>query len=168
MKKYKYVVLQDINADKRDTSRRGRNFGPATTQTVTDPSLPPDITVNTTEMTPAQASDELRNPNTLDIARNIPLKLIDPWTGLLEEQGDANADGVTWGIEAVGADSSQIGASDVTVAVLDTGIDSSHPAFSRPELEIVEMNFTNDPDGDSDGHGTHLSLIHISEPTRPY
>ena len=59
------------------------------------------------------------------------------------------------GIEAVKAHSSSFNGQGVSVAVLDTGIDRTHPAFQG--VNIVERNFTVHPDGDQDGHGTHCA-----------
>ena len=51
----------------------------------------------------------------------------------------------------------------MTVAVINSGIERSHPAFARmPQDAIVEMDFTMKPNGelgggDSNGHGTHCA-----------
>ena len=60
-----------------------------------------------------------------------------------------------WGIHAVGADTSSWSGDGVRVAVLDTGIDASHPAFDG--VELVQRNFTGESDEDLDGHGTHCA-----------
>jgi hypothetical protein len=47
---------------------------------------------------------------------------------------------------------------DVTLAVLDTGIDLSHPAFTRVSTEDY-VNFIDTDHGDTQGHGTHVASI---------
>jgi subtilisin family serine protease len=41
------------------------------------------------------------------------------------------------------------------VAVLDTGIDAAHPAFTG--VTLVQQDFTNEGNGDQHGHGTHCA-----------
>jgi subtilisin family serine protease len=58
----------------------------------------------------------------------------------------------------VGATTSPFTGSGVTVAILDTGIDKNHPAFS--DVEIIGRNFTSgDPldFSDTNSHGTHCA-----------
>ena len=51
---------------------------------------------------------------------------------------------------------------ELTVTVKDTGI-------GIPNIpQAMEPMFTTDPEGERSGMGFSLSLIHISEPTRPY
>jgi subtilisin family serine protease len=61
----------------------------------------------------------------------------------------------SWGIKAVKADTSPFSGAGVTVAVLDTGIDASHPAFLG--VNIVQKDFTGTGNGDGNGHGTHCA-----------
>ncbi len=63
----------------------------------------------------------------------------------------------SWSIAAVGADRSKFTGADVSVAVLDTGIDAGHPAFR--DVDLVRRDFTGLGHGDSDGHGTHCAGI---------
>jgi subtilisin family serine protease len=65
------------------------------------------------------------------------------------------AAGSSWGIAAVGADTSPFTGAGVVVAVLDTGIDASHPAFAG--VNLVQQDFTGEGNGDQHGHGTHCA-----------
>lgn len=112
----------------------------------------------------------------LAAASPMALSLIEPLSD--EEAGvksaeavsSARADGVAWGIRAIGADRSELSGEGVTVAVLDTGIDRKHPAFDDDALEIIEKDFTVDRTDpatgrqdypstapDTNGHGTHCA-----------
>lgn len=89
----------------------------------------------------------------LVVAPAIPMKLIAPVAA--ETSLRSVADSVTWGVRAVGADKSPYSGKGVVVAVLDTGIDGSHPAFAG--MQIDRKNFTDGSDDDEDGHGTHCA-----------
>ncbi|TGQ74986.1 MAG: peptidase S8 [Mesorhizobium sp.] len=72
--------------------------------------------------------------------------------------GDAKAKTMAWGVDVVGAALSMMDGSGVRVAVIDTGIDSTHPAFAGKN--ITGRNFTGgDPAdfADENGHGTHCA-----------
>jgi subtilisin family serine protease len=84
-------------------------------------------------------------------APSFDVKLIKP---LDIPDATAAAPPISWGIVAVGASDSFDG-SGITVAVLDTGIDRTHPAFAG--IEIVEEDFTGEGNGDQNGHGTHCA-----------
>jgi subtilisin family serine protease len=109
------------------------------------------LSVERVEATPEQLAD-IRTDETVRAAAPImPLRLIEPEESAAEPSGE----GSTWGIRAVGADTSPFDGSGITVAVLDTGIDASHPAFAG--VAITEKDFTGDGDGDAHGHGTHCA-----------
>ena len=91
----------------------------------------------------------LRDPEVLAVAPEMPIRLIEPFA----VEGDFSDD--VWGIAAVGADRSQFAGADTVVAVLDTGIDSSHPAFDG--VTLVEEDFSGSGGGDRQGHGTHCA-----------
>jgi subtilisin family serine protease len=103
--------------------------------------------------------DELEASPEFVTADAMPISLIEPLdfdeplgaAGIVEGAGGRS----TWGVVATGADRSQFNGSGVPVAVLDTGIDAAHPAFAG--VNIVQKNFTKEPDGDLQGHGTHCA-----------
>jgi subtilisin family serine protease len=90
------------------------------------------------------------------IAPVMPTRLIEPVSDdSVGGDFQTEAASVTWGVQAVGADRSGRTGAGVTVAVLDTGIDSSHPAFTG--VQLVQMDFSGSGDGDRQGHGTHCA-----------
>jgi subtilisin family serine protease len=101
----------------------------------------------------ADALEIARQSDVIAVAPVIPMNLIAPVP--LEVSPDPLVGGSTWGVKAVGADVSPFSGSGVVVAVLDTGIDKSHPAFAG--LEIIQKNFTDAADDDQHGHGTHCA-----------
>lgn len=72
-------------------------------------------------------------------------------TGLAS--GSAGAAGAEWNVVRIKAPMS---ASGTTIAVVDTGVDASHPAFGGRILP--QIDFVGDgKKGDPEGHGTHVS-----------
>ena len=104
------------------------------------------------QMTPAEVADMQRDPEVQVIARSMPMKLIEP-VGAAELAPAAV--GNTWGIEAIGAHTSPFTGQGVVVAVLDTGINPAHVAFQG--VQLLRRNFTQGPDDDAHGHGTHCA-----------
>ena len=96
-----------------------------------------------------EAIDIARDPQVAAVAKPMPTALIKPL-----EVARAAATGA-WGIAAVKADRSNFTGDGVVVAVLDTGIDKSHPAFAG--VTIVEQDFSGSGNGDRQGHGTHCA-----------
>jgi subtilisin family serine protease len=102
----------------------------------------------------AVAEFRKEHPDVVAVAPIIPMKLITP-VGRPRARAITKAGQVAWGITAVGAAASQFTGKGVVVAVLDTGIDRSHPAFA--EINIVEKDFTGEGSTDTNGHGTHCA-----------
>jgi len=105
-----------------------------------------------TERLPVHAVVDLdRDPDVVAVTQPMATTLIRPVmsASAVPTTGDA------WGIASVLADQSPYTGAGVTVAVLDTGIDRSHPAFAG--MTLVERDFTGEGDGDVDGHGTHCA-----------
>lgn len=111
----------------------------------------PEVTVESLD---TQDIARLRkDPSVEAIAPVFPTQLIAPTGG--GEVAACSESGVTWGIQAVKATESPYTGKGITVAVLDTGIDASHPAFNG--MAIIEEDFTGDGNGDRHGHGTHVA-----------
>ncbi|MET0830512.1 MAG: S8 family serine peptidase [Microbacterium sp.] len=60
----------------------------------------------------------------------------------------------TWGIQAVGAQLSSFSGAGISVAVLDTGFDSTHPDFAGRAVTLQSF-ITGEGPEDGHGHGTH-------------
>jgi subtilisin family serine protease len=113
-----------------------------------------------------EADDARRDPRKL-VARSIPLTVIQPLSAKeagVSVTGDPVAAArnakTSWGIPAVlGERPRDLTGAGVKVAVLDTGIDAHHPAFTEIEGSIAKnrRNFTEGSDEDIDGHGTHCA-----------
>lgn len=65
--------------------------------------------------------------------------------------------GAHWGMKVTGVDALTIDASEVRVAVVDSGVDRKHPDL-KDAIEHYE-NFTQETDQDKSGHGTHVCGI---------
>jgi subtilisin family serine protease len=111
------------------------------------PPSPPEIKMETATLGAAETRDLNRDPEVAAFARVMPTALFQP----LPSVAAASA----WGITAVKGDTSPWTGAGVTVAVLDTGIDSTHPAFAGVTLD--QKDFTGTGDGDGHGHGTHCA-----------
>ncbi|MGD1714785.1 S8 family peptidase [Dapis sp. BLCC M172] len=147
LKGIKYIILRSREILVPTTDNLGIRRGARTFELA-----PEQLEVEETELSYSERNDLRRDPQTRALAPALPLKLIAP----VESKDVATpTTGSTWGIEAVGANSSPFDGSNITVAVLDTGIDPSHPAFTG--VDLVQKNFTTDSDNDLNGHGTHCA-----------
>lgn len=112
------------------------------------------VEVYEAELNVRERTDLRRDPRIRAIAQSIPMQLIKPVKN--DVAPDVNAQATAWGIDAVGANTTPYDGDGVTVAVLDTGINPNHPAFSG--VNLIQQNFTGDPVGDDEnGHGTHCA-----------
>lgn len=92
---------------------------------------------------------------------SIPVRLIPQFTGQ-----QPPTQGSPWGIAAVGADQLQPNSQgeNVTVAILDSGIDAQHAAFKSLITEKNYKDFTGKGLTDNLGHGTHCAGIIFGRP----
>jgi subtilisin family serine protease len=103
-----------------------------------------------------------RSADVEDVIPEIPFQKPKPLAHGARPVAESDViDGAGWGLHAIGAMSAANDGRDVTVAVLDTGIDASHPAFAG--LELAVKDFTVGDAGsaggapDLDGHGTRVA-----------
>ncbi|MEG0000393.1 MAG: S8 family serine peptidase [Comamonas sp.] len=102
------------------------------------------------EFIPEHAIDELHaDPEVQAIALVMPTCLVHPLEAAAPLRGNS------WGIDAVRADISRYTGAGVKIAILDTGIDRTHPAFAG--MDLLEMDFSGAGNGDRHGHGTHCA-----------
>ena len=112
------------------------------------------------ELRDRDVGDLRRDPSVIEVVPSIPFTLLKP----VDEPSTGSVAQTAWGIEAVGAGSSPQNGKGVTIAVLDTGIDMTHPAFAGLVFDAGDlMDFTVDERGvagaapDVHGHGTHVA-----------
>lgn len=145
---------EQIILRRKATFRRTRTAGPLSVAPLGIENLPTlgEPILEHAQLTPREVADAQRDPEVQVIAAPMPLKLIEP-VGAAEPTPAAT--GNTWGIEAVRAHTSPFTGTGVVVAVLDTGINPTHMAFQG--VQLVRRNFTQGPDDDQNGHGTHCA-----------
>jgi subtilisin family serine protease len=110
------------------------------------------------ELSKREVRDLSRSPEVQAVAPVMPTDLVRPVSDEdsgMEAAEAAASNSVAWGVTAVGADTSTRTGAGVTVAVLDTGIDSTHPAFAG--VTLIEQDFSGSGNGDRQGHGTHCA-----------
>ncbi|TAN28919.1 MAG: protease [Castellaniella sp.] len=78
---------------------------------------------------------------------------------------DSPTDTATWGIRAVGAEASKQTGKGIRIAILDTGLDLTHPDFAGRAIESRSF-VSGQPVQDGNGHGTHCAGI-AAGPAKP-
>ena len=114
---------------------------------------PETLEIEEAVLTKSERYDLRRDPRTRALAPSMPMKLIEPTEEEVVNAPSSSA--TTWGVQAVRAPDSSFDGSGITVAVLDTGIDPNHPAFTG--VDLVRKNFTTENDDDQNSHGTHCA-----------
>ena len=145
--KEKHIILRSPRLATRDVFRGG-------TAVFRDLETPPvEVSIEVENIGKNEIKALANDGDVVAIARPMPMKLIEPFSVDAQEQPAAGSS--TWGVAAVGADTSPFTGDGVVVAVLDTGIDPTHPAFSG--VTLVQKNFTAAEPDDQHGHGTHCA-----------
>ena len=112
-----------------------------------------DVSVETRTLGPGELS-EISRQGGVQAAKKMPITLVKPFEAD-DAEVDASEAATTWGLEAVGALTSQRTGAGVTVAILDTGINADHISFRG--MSIEQKDFTGEGNGDHNGHGTHCA-----------
>ena len=111
----------------------------------------PPVKLEVDDLTLRAAADLATKKGVKALAPVMPMKLITP----VSVNPVTPRATIAWGVQAVGADTSPFTGDGVIAAVLDTGIDKTHPAFAG--VDLVLRNFTTESDDDLHGHGTHCA-----------
>lgn len=111
------------------------------------------VTVEVDTIGRRDLSQLARSSDVVAVAPVIPMKLVEPFD--VQDVLQPAAPSIAWGVQAVGADTSPFTGNGIVVAVLDTGIDATHPAFTG--VNLVQQDFTGEGNGDMHGHGTHCA-----------
>jgi subtilisin family serine protease len=118
-----------------------------------------ELRVQTAELSKNDIADLHKDPDVQSFAPVMRVKLIEPVARDVSVTAESNE---TWGVRAVGANVSPFTGGGVKVAVLDTGIDAGHAAFTGKK--ITQKDFTGEGDGDHNGHGTHCAGTIFGQP----
>ena len=143
--KQRYVGLRDLSIDAPITR------GPVRAGIKALPQA--GVSVESVMVDRREVDDLLREKNVTAVVPAIRMRLIEPLGGPVKR---VKQDPVTWGVKAVGADTSPCDGRGIRVAVLDTGINKSHPAFDGVRNFTVR-DFTGEGEEDKNGHGTHCA-----------
>jgi subtilisin family serine protease len=147
-----YSVLLDMSRAGTDEPFR------APTEAFVVDVVPAAPRIDRLELSKREVRDLSRSPEVQAVAPVMPTDLVRPVSDEdsgMEAAEAAASNSVAWGVTAVGADTSTRTGAGVTVAVLDTGIDSTHPAFAG--VTLIEQDFSGSGNGDRQGHGTHCA-----------
>jgi len=145
--KSKHIVLRSESLATRDVWR-----GISTIQPSIAGSAAQALSAETIDIDRSTIPFLTRDASVLAVAPAMPMRLVAPFD---MDGAQIAAQTVTWGVQAVGADTSPFNGDGIVVAVLDTGIDSNHPAFAG--VQLVQKDFTGEGNGDQNGHGTHCA-----------
>jgi subtilisin family serine protease len=145
--KQTHIILRVPRVTTRDVFLGGGAVLPGMEAAAQEPSLQVD------QIDRRDITALTQDASVVAIAPAMPMKLIEPVKPAADAQPAAG--NVEWGIKAVGADTSPFSGNGVVVAVLDTGIDPTHPAFAG--VTLVRRNFTTAGEDDQHGHGTHCA-----------
>ncbi|MGP6089052.1 S8 family serine peptidase [Antarctobacter jejuensis] len=108
--------------------------------------------IDVADLSPAELRDASADRTLLTIQPAMPTRLLTPQPMDELRASDAVPG---WGLHATGADWTPYSGAGVRVALLDTGIDATHPAFDG--VKITAKDFAGTGVADANGHGTHVA-----------
>lgn len=143
----RYILLRDhaSRQERRERAMRSADGKAAS---------PGQFRIETAEMSHGEARALEHDESVPVCAPSMPVRLIKPLGRCEPELRDVST---AWGISAVKADRCERTGRGVRIAVLDTGIDATHPAFAHLQDKLVQEDFTGEGHGDTNGHGTHCA-----------
>lgn len=152
-----YIVLRSESPFVPTSDNLGNSPRATATRGGLDVGAMESVRVEEASLNTAERDDLRRDPRTRAIAAPMPMRLIEPVASdqVAPDEAAPSSGAVTWGVRAVGAEDSAFDGSNITVAVLDTGIEPGHAAFSG--IDLIQRNFTSEGDDDINGHGTHCA-----------
>lgn len=149
-----FLCLRDANtALRRALARDGLALPPPEYVLQHGPPMP---VLETREVAPGEAADARRDPALVAMARAMPTRVIAPQP-LDHLRPDDLVPG--WGLGAIGAGSAADGLGQIRLAILDTGIETDHPAFDG--VTLTTRDFVGTGVTDMHGHGTQLAGISV-------
>ncbi|SHG40388.1 S8 family serine peptidase [Massilia sp. CF038] len=145
--KTRHIILRSNSLATRDVWR-----GAATLQANTADAAVQGLAAESRDIDRRSIPFLTRDSGVIAVAPAVPMRLVSPFD---TSDVPVAAQTVTWGVHAVAADTSPFTGEGIVVAVIDTGIDSGHPAFAG--VDLVQRDFTGEGNGDQHGHGTHCA-----------
>jgi subtilisin family serine protease len=151
-------VYQEINEWSNESQARGSKIY----KSASNPGVTGTAILEMSEEEAEKAREEL--PETI-VLRDQPIQLIQPnKLNIFKEEGEL-IDKDLWHLEAIRRVEKKLDGSGrgVTIAVLDTGIDGTHPALARKIRGAFELDLEGNQVNqirtsiDDQGHGTHVA-----------
>lgn len=161
MEKETYIILRRTETADSESFLEKNVLGPTPSSSDWSEAEDQSLSVETVNIDQIERQEIRHDPGIADMALAIPISLIQP-IPLDSDDESKDGDDMTWGLTVTGAHTSPYTGKGITVAVLDTGVDAKHEAFSG--IDLVEKDFTGEGNQDFSGHGTHVAGTIFGQP----